>query len=47
MSDVLLPPLTKSINYSLSSGNVQVSLKRAAVHPLLKKTRFGFRADEK
>ena len=47
MLDVLLPLLTKSINYSLSSGDVPVSCKRALVLPLLKKTRFGFRADEK
>ena len=47
MLDVLLPLLTKSVNDSLSSGDVPVSIKQAAVLPLLKKTSFGFRADEK
>ena len=47
MLDVLLPLLTKSVNDSLSSGYAPVSLKQAAVLPLLKKTRFEFRADEK
>ena len=37
MLDVLLPLLTKSVNDSLSSGDVPVSLKQAAALPLLKK----------
>ena len=34
---MLLPLLTKSVNDSLSSGDVPVSLKQAAVIALLKK----------
>ena len=37
MLDVLLPLSTKSVNDSLSSGDVPVSLKQATVLPLLKK----------
>ena len=37
MLDVLLPLLTKSVNDSPSSVDVPVSLKQAAVLPLLKK----------
>ena len=37
MLDMLLPVLTKSVNDPLSSGDVPVSLKQAAVLPLLEK----------
>ena len=35
--DIILPSITRLVNYSLSEGHVPVGFKKAVVTPLIKK----------